>query len=509
VSAQNESSFDVIIIGAGNAAFAAALAARNRGCRVLVLEKAPEAERGGNTRFSGGVFRTVYGGLNDLASVIGDNDDPSTVIVEPYSREAYLHDLARVSGGRNDPTLSAVLVDQSWETVKWMAKLGIQFEFSRDVGAVTVASSTKTKLQFGCALRAKHEGLGLSKGWFKIAEAAGVEIRYEVPVTRLLTDQGGAICGVEYRGKAGLARIPSLAVIIASGGFQANPEMRTAYLGPAWSLVKVRGTRFNTGEVMRAAMDLGAQSFGHWAGCHATPIDADAPNYGVLKLTDKTNRLSYPYSIMINLDGKRFLDEGADLNLYTYAKYGGQILAQRGSMAFQIFDSKTIPLLEARYSTGTPVAGNTLAELLDGIEKRFGLHSFDKKAALATVKRFNEAANDAAGFDPNILDRKSTRGLDPEKTNWAMRVDEGPFQAFAVTGGITFTFGGLRIDEHARVLDGVDRPIPALFATGEAMGFYWINYPGASGLMRGAVFGKIAGESAAELALQKNARSAH
>jgi tricarballylate dehydrogenase len=211
---------------------------------------------------------------------------------------------------------------------------------------------------------------------------------------------------------------------------------------------------------------------------------------------------------MINLDGKRFLDEGADLNLYTYAKYGGQILAQRGSIAFQIFDSKTIPLLEGRYGTGTPVVGNTLAELLEGIEKRYGLHNFDKNAALATVQRFNEAANDAAGFDPNILDRKSTHGLDPEKTNWAIRVDKGPFQAFAVTGGITFTFGGLRIDEHARVLDRVDRPIPALFATGEAMGFYFMNYPGASGLTRGAVFGKIAGERAAELALQNSARSA-
>jgi tricarballylate dehydrogenase len=508
VSAQDDPFFDVIVVGAGNAAFASAVAARNRGCKVLVLEKAPKAERGGNTRFSGGVFRTVYGGLDDLASVIGDNDDPSTVIVEPYSREAYLHDLARVSGGRNDPTLSAVLVDQSWETIRWMAKLGVQFEFSRDVGAVTIAGA-KTKLQFGCALRAKHEGVGLSRDWFKIAEAAGIEIRYEAAVTRILTEQSGTICGVEYRGNAGLECIASSAVIIASGGFQANPEMRTAYLGPAWGLVKVRGTRFNTGEVLRVAMDLGAQTFGHWAGCHATPIDADAANYGVLKLTDKTNRLSYPYSIMINLDGKRFLDEGADLNLYTYAKYGGQILAQRGSIAFQIFDSKTIPLLEARYSTGSPVVGDTLDELLDGIEKRYGLHNFDKKTALATIERFNEAANDPAAFDPNVLDRKSTRGLDPEKTNWAMRVDQGPFQAFAVTGGITFTFGGLRIDPHARVLDGVDRPIPALFATGEAMGFYFINYPGASGLMRGAVFGKIAGEGAAELAMQIKAHSAH
>ena len=505
----NGERFDVIVIGAGNAAFAAALAARRRGCTVLVLEKAPKAERGGNTRFTGGIFRCIYPGLDELIPIVGKNDDPASVEVEPYPREAFLNDLARVTGGRNDPMLSAILVDRSLDTVKWMAELGIDFEFSKAVGAVTIPGSSKVKVAFGGAIRALHEGVGLSAGWFRIAEKAGVEIRYSMQVTQLLTDERGAANGVEVRGDDGLQRFEAGAIVMASGGFQASPDMRTAHLGPAWSLVKVRGTRFNTGEVTRAALDLGAQSFGQWSGCHATPIDADAPIYGELKLTDRTNRLSYPYSVMINLDGKRFLDEAIDFNLYTYAKYGGSILAERGSIAFQIFDKKTIPLLEKRYETGVPVEANTLEELIEGIAARYGVHGFNKKVALQTLHDFNAAASDAKPFDPDVLDGKSTHGLSPEKTNWAVKLDEAPFRAYAATGGITFTFGGLRIDEDARVLDRVDRPIPGLFATGEMTGgFFYLNYPGGSGLTRGAVFGRIAGEEAATFTLQRHAATA-
>ena len=506
MSSANGKTYDVIVIGAGNAAFAAALAARKRGSDVVVLEKAPKSERGGNTRFTGGIFRTVYRGLDDLIPLVGKNDDASTVECDPYPREAFLKDLARVTGGRNDPMLSAILVDRSYETVKWMAELGIAFDYSRAVGAVTVPGSSKIKLGFGGALRALHEGVGLSAGWFKIAEEAGVDIRYSAQVTRLLTDERGALAGVEIRGDDGLERLASRAVVMASGGFQASPDMRTAHLGPPWSLVKVRGTRFNTGEVTKAALDLGAQSYGQWSGCHATPIDADAPEYGELKLTDKTNRLSYPYSVMINLDGKRFLDEAADFNLYTYAKYGGSILAERGSIAFQIFDSKTIPLLEKRYSTGTPVEADTLEGVVAGIEARYGIAGFNTAQALATLKEFNAAASDPKPFDPDVLDGKSTHGLSPEKTNWAVKLDTPPYRVYAATGGITFTFGGVRIDASARVLDRVDRPIPGLFATGEMTGgFFYLNYPGGSGLTRGAVFGKIAGEAAAVLAGERHA----
>jgi tricarballylate dehydrogenase len=285
--------------------------------------------------------------------------------------------------------------------------------------------------------------------------------------------------------------------------------MRTAYLGPAWSTVKVRGTRYDTGELTRAAFELGAASAGQWSGCHATPIDADAPEYGELRLTDKTNRLSYPYCVMINLDGERFLDEGVDFNTYTYAKYGGEILKERGGIAFEIFDQQTIGNLEPRYSTGVPVVADTFAGLVDGIERRFGKHGFNKAAALATLAQYNEAANDPTPFNPTVLDGKRTTGLGIEKTNWATRLEKPPYVAYAVTGGITFTFGGLRIDTEARVIDLAGRPIRGLFASGENTGgFFYVNYPAGAGLTRGAVFGRIAGNGAASLVEERTAAPA-
>jgi tricarballylate dehydrogenase len=162
-----------------------------------------------------------------------------------------------------------------------------------------------------------------------LAARHGIEVLYERQVYRIFCDDDGRAIGVQARGLNGLERHYGRAVIAASDGFQANPEMRTAYLGGPWGSVKTRGSRYNTGEVIRELLAIGARSFGDWAGRHATPIDADAPAYGDLQLTDKTNRLSYPYGTMVNLDGERFVDEGADFNSYTYAAYGAAILNQR------------------------------------------------------------------------------------------------------------------------------------------------------------------------------------
>jgi tricarballylate dehydrogenase len=310
--------------------------------------------------------------------------------------------------------------------------------------------------------------------------------------------QDGRVTGVEVRGPDGAQVLQCRTVVLASGGFQANPEMRTAYLGPHWSLVKVRGTRFNTGEMTRAALAAGAQSYGEWSGCHATPIDADAPTYGELRLTDRTNRLSYPFSVMINLDGERFVDEGEDFNLYTYARMGRDILQQRSAVVFQVFDRKTTPLLETRYNTGRPVVADTIPELADRIAERYQALGFRKETFLRTVDAYNAAVQEGV-FNPDVLDGKHTAGLKPEKTNWATRVDEPPFVAYPATVGITFTFGGIRINTNAEVVDYLERPIPGLFATGEMTGgFFYHNYPGGTGLMRGAVFGRIAGTNAAK-----------
>ncbi len=492
--------FDVIVVGAGNAALTAALAARAEGARVLVLEKASLKLRGGNTRFSGGLFRCTYNSLSDLVPIVRTHDNPDTVVADPYTRETYLRDLERVTGGRNDPELSTTLVEQSYDTVRWMADLGVPWEFNRAVGAVTVPGATTVKLPLGSALRVKGEGVILSSSLFRLVDEAEIPILYETQALRIITATDGHVAGLEVRGPEGKQALQCHTLILASGGFQANPEMRTAYLGPAWSLVKVRGTRFNTGEMTREALARGAQSYGEWAGCHATPIDADAPIYGELRLTDKTNRLSYPFSVMVNLDGERFVDEGEDFNLYTYAKMGRIILQQRSATIFQIFDQQTVPLLETRYNTGTPVVAETLADLVDRIDERYRSLHIRKAAMLKTLEEYNTAVA-ADVFNPDILDGKHTNGLRPEKTNWATRLEQPPFCAYAVSLGITFTFGGIRMNTNAEVVDYLERPIPGLFATGEITGgFFYSNYPAGAGLMRGAVFGRIAGRHAAVFA---------
>ncbi|MBI3800652.1 MAG: FAD-dependent tricarballylate dehydrogenase TcuA [Deltaproteobacteria bacterium] len=493
--------FDVIVVGAGNAAFTAALAARAAGAQVLVLEKASQKLRGGNTRFTGGIFRCAYNGIEDLIPVVRGNDNPDTVLVDPYTRADYLKDLQRVTGGRTDPVLSQILVERSYDTVRWMADLGVVWEFNRAVGAVTRAGVAKVKLPSGGALRVRGEGVVLSSTLFRLAEEAEIALLYETHAQRIVTAADGRVVGVEVRGPEGIRVLHCRALVLASGGFQASPEMRTAYLGPNWSLVKVRGTRFNTGEMIRAALTTGAQSYGEWSGCHATPIDADAPTYGELRLTDKTNRLSYPFSVMVNLDGERFVDEGEDFNLYTYAKMGREILQQRSATVLQIFDRQTVPLLETRYNTATPVIAQSLPELADGIGERYGALGFRKANFRKTLESYNAAVQEGV-FNPDIHDGKRTAGLRPEKTNWATRLDEPPFQAYATTVGITFTFGGIRIDANAAVVDHLERPIPGLFATGELTGgFFYLNYPGGAGLMRGAVFGRLAGTHAAQWAL--------
>ena len=251
------------------------------------------------------------------------------------------------------------------------------------------------------------------------------------------------------------------------------------------------------------AIEAGALPWGQWSGCHATPINADAPNFGQRDLTDKTNRLSYPYGVMINKLGLRFCDEGEDMQFYTYAKYGGVILNQPGSLIYQIFDQRGVPLLEPRYSTSVPLQADTLDALIDQMKID------DKEQAKKTVKEYNAVAHDKSKFDPSKKDGLSTKGLDIDKTNWAIRLDEPPFVAYPVTGGITFSFGGLKPTERAEVVGTDWRPIPGLYVCGEMVGgLFHYNYPGGSGLMSGAVFGRIAGRSAAEEAQSMGRKAA-
>ncbi|MDE0943135.1 MAG: FAD-dependent tricarballylate dehydrogenase TcuA [Alphaproteobacteria bacterium] len=492
------SDYDVIVVGAGNAALAAANSAREQGAeRVLVLEKAPEKDRGGNTHYSGGMLRVAYGQPEALRALVPDAEDELPGFfkdVPTYTEDEMMADLMRVTAGKTDQTLAKILISKSYETICWMHDYGgIPMEPAVSLSAIRVGN--KLRWQKGAIVRALHEGVGLSNHWFKKSEENNITVRYGVGAVELLQNEDGAVVGVLANTGETLEEITAPAVILGCGGFEANAQMRAQYLGAPWDHAKVRGSAYNQGDGLRMALDLGALPWGQWSGRHSTPISNEWPDFADRERTDQSNRLSFPYSVMINREGKRFLDEGEDVGMYTYAKYGGRILQETGALAWQIFDQQTVDFLEPRYSTSDPITADTLAELVEQLDVD------DKAQALRTLEDYNAAvpasgSND--GFDPTQKDGLSSKGLSPEKSNWATRLDQPPYLAYSATGGITFTFGALKIDEDARVIGTDWRPIKGLFACGEMVGgLFHINYPGGTGLTSGAVFGRIAGASAA------------
>ena len=277
-----KSQYDVIVVGAGNAALTAALSARQQGARVLVLEKAPEAERGGNSRFSGGIFRFAYDGIEDLKPLRPDlpNSQWDLVDVGTYGDDRYLADLMRVTEGQANAELSQTLIRQSYPTMLWMTDLGVSWEWSI---VWSTRSGERVRFNPGAVLQARNKGVGLVEDLFESSQRAGVDVAYQAKMTGFLQDNAGRVTGVRVKTTQGIEDASPGAVVLASGGFEANPEMRARYLGTGWDQVKVRGTRFNTGETLRMALDIGAMPVGHWQGCHATPIDANAsPEPGLL-----------------------------------------------------------------------------------------------------------------------------------------------------------------------------------------------------------------------------------
>jgi len=488
-----EPSLDVVVLGGGNAALCAALAARERGASVLVLEKAPRQERGGNSLFTGGGFRFAHRGLDDLRrDVLVDLTEAEARAIEvpPYTEEQFYDDLVRITEYLSNPDLADLLVKRSRPTIVWMRAQGIRWILMFNRQSYKVAD--RHHFWGGLHAEAVGGGQGLIKSLYERAEKVGIEVRYETGGRRLLVDRQCRVTGVVARGPEGLEEIPARAVVLGCGGFEANPEWRTRYLGQDWELARVRGTRHNTGDGIRMALEIGAQSYGHWSGCHAVAWDLNAPEFGDRKVLDLFQKHSYPLGLIVNMKGERFVDEGADFRNYTYVKYGREILKQPQRAAFQIFDQKVVHMLrdEYRIREVTKAQADTIEELARKLE-------INSDGLVRTVREFNAAVL-PGGFDPSILDGKCTTGITPPKSNWALPLDSPPFVGFAVTCGITFTFGGLRITTEAQVLDTEDRPIPGLYAAGELVGgLFYHNYPGGSGLTAGAVFGKIAGESAA------------
>ena len=328
---KSDRQFDVIVVGAGNAALAAAVAAREAGAgRVVVLEKASEEHRGGNTRFSGGLLRFAYDSAEQVLEVAPEAKDLEGFLdgIDPYPASAFRSDLRRMTEGRTDADLSEVLIGKSYETVRWMAGLGIAMEPAVSLGGIVVDG--KIKWPKGAVIRAVHEGVGLSETWFRIAQEKGVEIRYGHAARSLLQDDSGRVCGVQVASDVGIVELSARSVVLGAGGFEANAAWRGQYLGAPWDHAKVRGTRHNQGDGLRMALEAGALPIGQWTGCHATPIDAAAADYGVLKMTDRTNRLSYPFGVMINRESGAFGPEPKAVGHYGFGGSCGFADPERG-----------------------------------------------------------------------------------------------------------------------------------------------------------------------------------
>ena len=489
---------DVVVVGSGNAGLCAALAALQGGADVLIVEKADEALAGGNSKYTLGAMRFAHEERDDLLPLLADATDPRLASADfgSYPVARFADDLLGFNEGRPLSPEQRALVDESLDVMNWLASSNVRFEpmyanqsFEKDGRRVFWG---------GLTLAAAGEGVGLVEAELAAVRAAGGRVRHSCGLVDFVW-RDERVAGVVVESPDGArSEILADAVVLACGGFEADADKRVEHLGPEWAAARVRGTPHNSGMGLDLALAAGAEPYGLFSGCHATPFDFHGPDFGNLALPhlDRKHyrKVCYFLGIMVNADGLRFVDEGENFRNYTYAQFGKAVLEQPGHVAWQLFDAKVDRLLYHEYRVDD--ASVVVDDTLDGLLRR--LDGVDSKAARRTVAAFNDAVDDSVAFDPTILDGRSTIGLELDKTNWAQALDTPPLKAFPVTGAITFTYGGLRVDADGTVLRPGGERIAGLHACGELVGgVFFGGYPGGSGLTSGAVFGRRAGTGAA------------
>lgn len=456
--------YDVAVVGSGTAGLVAGLRTAELGDSVAVLEKSPEEHQGGHTRFSES-FRVPSVGT-DL------EQHGYEFAVDDYTKEDFRRDIVSQTNGKADEELTEILVENAGDTVEWMTDAGVDWQMEPLAVGYTAA-------------RTWFDGEEYVETLTDAAEDAGADFWFETEAESLHRAPTGEIDGLAARTADGRVRFDVDAVIIAAGDYGSSDEKRVRYYGRGYDEMKVRGSRYNTGEALMMAESTGANLVGQWGGAHMALIDAGSPD-----VEGGANRVDgYQYGTILNDDGERFVDEGEDARAHTYAKFGRLIFEQPSHVAYIVLDSKTQEMVRAT-GPSDPVRADDFERLLEAVG------CGDPEMGAETIREFNDAC-DPDEFDPKTLDGNSTEGLDPKKSNWAIPIDEPPYYAYAVTGGITFSFGGVKIDTDGSVVDTRDKSIPGLYAAGNSTGgLFYDNYPGGTAQTNAAVYGKIAAESA-------------
>jgi tricarballylate dehydrogenase len=456
----------LVVVGHGAAGLAAALSAaeeaRGRGVAVdvTILEKAREAEAGGNTRWS----------PSNMRLDAPDRIDPG-----------FADDMLRVCGGRGDASYFRALADNATTTVGWLQRHGVEF-----VTPLYYLSAGPARIQpvgGGGAIVAKL---------LAAAKQASVKVRYEAEAQRLVMAKDHRVGGIEvHTGDGATTTLAADAVILASGGFQGNPSMMRAHFGLGGESIKLisPGTRFDTGDGIRMATEQGANISGAWDGMHIEPVDPRSKSSAPVVLV-------YPYGIVVDQHGHRFFDEGSGLMHETWEAFARDIhFARPKRMAYAILDSRLFDIegFERAIRSEVPPVQ---ADSIEALAARIGIPPGNLRS---TVDAFNAAATgDPARFDAARCDGLAAASeLKPPKSNWARAITKPPFIAYPLVGAIAYTFGGLATNPRAEVL-GERGPISGLYAAGEITGHFYGTAPNAVAVLRALVFGKIAGEAAVE-----------